>query len=88
MPGIINAALLAFTTAMGEFTIASLSGIYTFPVFLNQTGQNDPHKAAWLTIVSFLIIIICTMVIILLARGRSSKRTNVPTTTIEAGTGH
>jgi putative spermidine/putrescine transport system permease protein len=89
MPGIINAALLAFTTAMGEFTIASLSGIYTFPVFLNQTGQNDPHKAAWLTIVSFLIIIICTMVIILLARDRSSsKRSNVPTTTIEAGTGH
>jgi putative spermidine/putrescine transport system permease protein len=87
LPGITNAALLTFTTAMGEFTIASLSGIYTFPVYLNQTGQNDPHKAAWLTIVSFFIIMVCTLAIILLVRDRSGKRTNIPTT-IEAGAGH
>jgi len=87
LPGITNAALLAFTTAMGEFTIASLSGIYTFPVFLNQTGQNDPRQASWLTVVSFLIIMVCTLAIIFLARDRRSKRINVPNT-IEAGTGH
>lgn len=87
LPGITNAALLTFTTAMGEFTIASLSGIYTFPVYLNQTGQNDPHKAAWLTIVSFFIILVCTLAIILLVRDKSGKRTNVATT-IDASVGH
>jgi putative spermidine/putrescine transport system permease protein len=87
LPGITSAALLTFTTAMGEFTIASLSGIYTFPVYLNQTGQNDPHKAAWLTIVSFLIILVCTLAIILLVRDKSGKRTTI-STTIDVGTGH
>src|SRR5207244_152975 len=42
-PGIISAALLTFSTVMGEFTLASLFSIYTFPIFLNNVGQEDPH---------------------------------------------
>src|SRR6266567_6315803 len=40
-PGVISAALLTFSTAMGEFTLASLFSIYAFPIFLNVSAQND-----------------------------------------------
>jgi ABC-type spermidine/putrescine transport system permease subunit II len=53
-PGIISAALLTFSVVMGEFTIAQLFSIYTFPIFLNGVGQNDPHRAASLSILSFI----------------------------------
>ncbi|GHO45949.1 ABC transporter permease [Ktedonospora formicarum] len=73
-PGVISAALLTFSTAMGEFTIAVLSGIYTFPVYLNQVGQGDAHKAASLTIMSFIITLICVLSIILLTRFQEPRR--------------
>lgn len=69
-PGVISAALLTFSTAMGEFTLASLFGLYTFPIYLDVTGQNDAHKAAALTILSFLLTLLCVLGIALLARVR------------------
>jgi putative spermidine/putrescine transport system permease protein len=69
-PGVIGAALLTFSTVMGEFTLASLFSIYTFPIYLNGVGQNDPHKAASLSILSFIFTLICVLGIIVLVRGR------------------
>ena len=69
-PGIISAALLTFATVMGEFTVAQLFSIYTFPIYLDVTGQNDAHKAAALTVLSFTITLICVLGIILLIRLR------------------
>ncbi len=74
LPGVISAALLTFSTVMGEFTLASLFGIYTFPIYLNGTGQNDAHKAASLTILSFILTLICVLGIILLVRIRPGSR--------------
>lgn len=74
LPGVISAALLTFSTAMGEFTLASLFGIYTFPIYLNATGQSDAHKAASLTILSFILTLICVLGIILLVRIRPGSR--------------
>jgi putative spermidine/putrescine transport system permease protein len=71
-PGIISAALLVFSTVMGEFTIASLFNLYTFPIYLNNTGQNDPHKAAILSVLSFIFTLLCVLGIILLVRIRRS----------------
>ena len=67
-PGIISAALLTFSIVMGEFTIAQLFSIYTFPIFLNNVGQSDPHRAASLSILSFIITLVCVLGIILFAR--------------------
>jgi putative spermidine/putrescine transport system permease protein len=53
--GIISAALLCFTTVMGEFTLASLLGYATFPVFLNNVYASAPREATSLVIVSFMI---------------------------------
>ena len=68
--GIISAALLTFSVVMGEFTIAQLFAIYTFPIFLNNVGQSDPHRAASLSILSFIITLVCVLGIILLVRRR------------------
>ena len=69
LPGVISAALLTFSTVMGEFTLASLFNIYTFPVYLNNSvGQNDPHRAALLAILSFIFTLICVLGIVILVR--------------------
>ncbi len=73
MPGVISAALLTFSVVMGEFTIAQLFSIYTFPIFLNNVGQNDPHRAALLSILSFIITLVCVLGIILFARRRGGS---------------
>ena len=69
-PGIISAALLTFATVMGEFTVAELFSIYTFPIYLDVTNQNDAHKAAALTVLSFALTLICVLAIIFLLRRR------------------
>jgi len=69
-PGVISAALLTFSTVMGEFTLAQLFGIFTFPLYLVQIGEEDAHKAASLTILSFLLTLMCVLGIILLVRLR------------------
>jgi putative spermidine/putrescine transport system permease protein len=76
-PGVISAALLTFSTAMGEFTLAALFGVYTFPIYLNQVGQGDAHKAASLAILSFIFTLICVLGIILLVRGRPGQQGEV-----------
>ncbi len=65
LPGVVSAALLTFSTAMGEFTLASLFGIYTFPIYLDGVGQNDAHKAASLAILSFIFTLVCVLAILL-----------------------
>ena len=53
--GLVSAALLAFTTAMGEFTLAALLGYPTFPVYLLNVNSFQPHMGEALVLVSFLI---------------------------------
>ncbi|GAC1459124.1 MAG: ABC transporter permease [Ktedonobacteraceae bacterium] len=78
LPGVISAALLTFSTAMGEFTLSSLFGIYTFPIYLNAVGQNDAHKAASLAILSFLFTLVCVLTILLFVGRRvGGTRQNV-----------
>jgi putative spermidine/putrescine transport system permease protein len=53
--GLVSAALLAFTTAMGEFTLAALLGYPTFPVYLLNVNGFQPRMGEALVLVSFLI---------------------------------
>ncbi|MBA2287264.1 MAG: ABC transporter permease subunit [Ktedonobacteraceae bacterium] len=76
LPGLLSAALLTFSTAMGEFTLASLFSIYTFPIYLNVAGQNDPHKAASLAILSFMLTFLCVLGIIFFVRLRPGGSRN------------
>ncbi|HYM51162.1 MAG TPA: ABC transporter permease subunit [Candidatus Limnocylindrales bacterium] len=67
-PAVVSGALLTFSIVMGEFVLASLFNYFTFPIFLNYTGQNKAHVAAALTIVSFAITWFCLGVIQALSR--------------------
>jgi putative spermidine/putrescine transport system permease protein len=53
--GLVSAALLAFTTAMGEFTLAALLGYPTFPVFLLNINGYQARIGEALVLVSFVI---------------------------------
>jgi putative spermidine/putrescine transport system permease protein len=53
--GLVSAALLAFTTAMGEFTLAALLGYPTFPVYLLNINGYQPRMGEALVLVSFVI---------------------------------
>jgi putative spermidine/putrescine transport system permease protein len=53
--GLVSGALLAFTTAMGEFTLAALLGYPTFPVYLLNVNGYQPHMGEALVLVSFVI---------------------------------
>ncbi len=72
-PGVISAALLTFSTAMGEFTLAALFGIFTFPIYLDETGQGDARKAALLVVLSFVLTLLCVLAIIYSVRRTSSR---------------
>ncbi len=76
--GILAAALLSFTTIMGEFTLASLLGYVTFPVYLNGIYASAPRQAMALVIVSFLIT--WASVLALAAVGRRTGGTSAATT--------
>jgi putative spermidine/putrescine transport system permease protein len=53
--GLVSGALLAFTTAMGEFTLAALLGYPTFPVYLLNIYGYQPREGEALVLVSFFI---------------------------------
>ena len=53
--GLVSGALLAFTTAMGEFTLAALLGYPTFPVYLLNVNGFQPRMGEALVLVSVLI---------------------------------
>lgn len=67
-PAVVSGALLSFSIVMGEFVLASLFNYFTFPIYLNYRGQNEPHVAAALTVFSFAITWICLGLIQLLSR--------------------
>ncbi len=72
--GILSAALLAFTTIMGEFTLASLMGYATFPVMLNNTYASASREAASLVLVSFMITWLSVLALALVARRSPTAR--------------
>jgi ABC-type spermidine/putrescine transport system permease subunit I len=50
--------------------VSELFGIYTFPIYIDVTGQNDAYKAASLAFLSFVLTLICVLAIIFLLRFR------------------
>jgi putative spermidine/putrescine transport system permease protein len=74
LPNIRNAALagsfLTLAIVMGEYTIASLSQFYTFPVYIQYINQNKAFPAAAVTLLSFGITWAAMLALLFVARGR------------------
>ncbi|GAB3277822.1 ABC transporter permease [Kineosporia babensis] len=50
----LTASLLSVTLVLGEYALATLLLHNTYPVFLAQTGQDSPHAAAALAVLTLL----------------------------------
>ncbi|HEX8938643.1 MAG TPA: ABC transporter permease subunit [Candidatus Limnocylindrales bacterium] len=72
--GLLSAALLGFTTIMGEFTLASLMGYPTFPVMLNNTYASAAREAASLVLVAFFITWACVLALAVVSRRSPAAR--------------
>ncbi len=66
-PGILSGSLLVFATVFAEFTLARLivgAGFKTFPMFLVEYTRKDGTIAAGLSVISFTIAWIVSMLIL------------------------
>jgi len=74
LPNIRSAALagafLTLAIVMGEYTIASLSQFYTFPVYIQYINQNKAFPAGAVTLLSFGITWAAMLALLFVARGR------------------
>ena len=74
LPNIRVAALggsfLTLAIVMGEFTIANLSTVKTFPIYIQQVNQDKAYEAAALSLLSFLITWGAMLMLLFAGRGR------------------
>lgn len=74
LPNLRAAALaggfLTLAIVMGEFTIASLSAFYTFPVYIQYINQTKAFPAGAVSLLSFLITWGAMLALLFVARGR------------------
>ena len=72
LPGIINGALLVFSTVFAEFTLANLlvgARYKTFPIYLVEFTRFDGRQASALAVISFVVAWLASLGILRLARG-------------------
>ena len=78
LPGILSGSLLVFATVFAEFTLANLitgASFKTFPVLLVEFTRRDGRVAAALSVISFTIAWLVSLVILRVSGlgGRSSE---------------
>ncbi len=66
---IIGGSLLTVAIAMGEFTVASLMGFSTFPVYTYQIGTTTAYQGVALTFISLVFVWGAMLALYLLGRG-------------------
>jgi putative spermidine/putrescine transport system permease protein len=77
MPGILSGCLLVFATVFAEFTLANLitgARFKTFPILLVEFTRKDGRVAAALSVISFTIAWVVSLMILWTA-GRGSRST-------------
>jgi putative spermidine/putrescine transport system permease protein len=77
-PGILSGSLLVFATVFAEFTLAKLitgAGFKTFPLLLVEYTRKNGSIAAALSVISFTIAWVTSLLILMLSRrGQKSHR--------------
>lgn len=66
---IIGGSLLTIAISMGEFTVASLIGFVTFPIYTYQIGTSTAYEGVALSFISFILIWGAMLALYLLGRG-------------------
>jgi len=66
---IIGGSLLTVAICMGEFTVASLLGFFTFPIYTYEMGTSTAYEGVALTFISFVLVWGMMLALYLLGRG-------------------
>jgi putative spermidine/putrescine transport system permease protein len=66
---IIGGSLLTVAIAMGEFTVASLLGFFTFPVYTYEIATSTAYEGVALSFISFVLIWAAMLALYLIGRG-------------------
>ncbi len=69
---IIGGSLLTVAISKGEFTVASLLGFYTFPIYTYQAGTSLAYEGVAVSFLSFILVWGAMLALYLLGRGGSS----------------
>ncbi|MFZ0170060.1 MAG: ABC transporter permease subunit [Acidimicrobiales bacterium] len=66
---IIGGSLLTVAICMGEYTVASLLGFFTFPNYTYEIGTSTAYEGVALTFISFILVWAMMLALYLLGRG-------------------
>ena len=73
----LSAAFLTLTLVMGEYTMASLMLLNTFPIYMFQIGNEQAYQAAALAVISLLLTWIALLGVLVLGRSANSREVQV-----------
>jgi putative spermidine/putrescine transport system permease protein len=68
--GVVNGALLVFSTVLAEFTLANLlvgTRLKTFPIYLVEFTRFDARQASALAVISFVFAWVISLLVLWLA---------------------
>ncbi|MDQ1663832.1 MAG: putative spermidine/putrescine transport system permease protein [Blastococcus sp.] len=72
---VLNAAFLTLALVLGEYTIASILGFETFPVWIVKIGGSDPQLSVAVSVLSLMVTWGLLLLISALDRRRDTKET-------------
>jgi putative spermidine/putrescine transport system permease protein len=72
---VLSTAMLTLAIVMGEFTVASIQLVKTYPVYIEQVNTGgDAFQPAALAVISVLVTFVAMLGFLLLGRGRAGAR--------------
>ncbi len=73
----LSAAFLTLTLVMGEYTMASLMLLNTFPIYMFQIGNEQAYQAAALAVISLLLTWVALLGVLVLGRGANQREVQI-----------
>jgi ABC-type spermidine/putrescine transport system permease subunit II len=73
---VLNAAFLTLALVLGEYTIASILGFETFPVWIVKIGGSDPQLSVAVSVLSLMVTWALLLLISALDRRRGTKESS------------
>jgi len=73
----LSAAFLTLTLVMGEYTMASLMLLNTFPIYMFQIGNEQAYQAAALAVISLLLTWIALLGVLVLGRTTNDREVRI-----------
>ncbi len=73
----LSAAFLTLTLVMGEYTMASLMLLNTFPIYMFQIGNEQAYQAAALAMISLILTWVALLGVLVLGRSGNHREVQI-----------